>query len=600
MYAPCASTFTVPAPEVQPEHHYLPQETLDFIKTCYPEAGFLGNITLCCKGRYMRRMATVNVARLHDYLSQAHISKARDYYIARNPSSNMQRTSESMSSLLNIVIDIDCHRKKIDPYSNRENLDKIVHALTADWFLDEVIPSPNYVHYTGRGIQLWWTLEPNIASECYRAKYSKVTEFFMACIEKTLSAIPEGRMYQLDRIASANAVGLVRIPGTYNTRSTKKHQTEITCLDTMPHNLHRLYDSIITPDTPKKFYKMGSAQDAAALCQSRLRMLESLRDYRSAPIGNESRDKLSFVYYCTARISCSHEDAYQALIDFNKGFRQPMREMELRNVICTARKKASADIYKFKNQTLIDFLDISPDEQVFIGLTESAGHARSKNAARDEKRRENKVKRDKKIISLHRKGFSYRAIAEALRLDRRTVAKAISACLEAAKTEDEPSEKSKAKPCGDVCNAKPSLGGKDKPCTGETLCKVKLPSKDIRPDKAAFSVQTTVSLRVRSSNANSYAAEKSISNEDYCATSLPRQISSCTQMDAYALHESHKRIRRCARRSLSSPYREKLSGQKRLSKTAHKGGTFLEEHKCNILREPDRSALGDGCDSPCG
>ena len=107
--------------------------------------------------------------------------------------------------------------------------------------------------------------------------------------------------------------------------------------------------------------------------------------------------------------------------------KQPMTEAELQHTVCSAARKGG---YKYTNARLIEFLDITPEEQDAIGLHPFTGvykpwsHAKP-NATRDAVRKARREGRDGQIIAMHRDGISQAETARLLNISRNTVAKVL-------------------------------------------------------------------------------------------------------------------------------------------------------------------------------
>ena len=120
-----------------------------------------------------------------------------------------------------------------------------------------------------------------------------------------------------------------------------------------------------------------------------------------------------------------HEEAMVRLRAYNSGFKEPMTEAELQHTICTAARKGG---YKYTNARLIEFLDITPEEQDAIGLHPFSGaykpwsHTKP-NATRDAVRKALRDDRDAKVIAMHKEGISQAETARKLGISRNTVAK---------------------------------------------------------------------------------------------------------------------------------------------------------------------------------
>ena len=161
-------------------------------------------------------------------------------------------------------------------------------------------------------------------------------------------------------------------------------------------------------------------QTAGAL---RVSQLIRLRNRRDNEVGSEMRDHFNFSVYNALRMSLSHENAMVRLQYFNSGFKQPMTARELENCICTAKAR---DGYNYTNEKLIEFLEITPEEQAAIGLFPAGRKRRAKsNASRDAARAALREDRDYRILELHKQGVSQAETARILGIGKNTVGRVL-------------------------------------------------------------------------------------------------------------------------------------------------------------------------------
>ena len=91
------------------------------------------------------------------------INKSQNYYLMANTVKRYTtRSSDNLFSLNNIVLDFDIHTN-ISRYEREQLLDEFVWRMKRDLFTTGELPTPNIVHYTGRGVQLWIHIESTSA-----------------------------------------------------------------------------------------------------------------------------------------------------------------------------------------------------------------------------------------------------------------------------------------------------------------------------------------------------------------------------------------------------------------------------------------------------
>ena len=417
----------------------LPESTFAWYDVHFPVSSFNGRINVGRRrddGYGVLRLYMSDRAAVRGFLEEMHVSQKLDYYITANTVSGVDRRLEDLFSLNNIVIDVDCHS---------EDSEATVEGLLWRIRRDMPFPTPNSFVQTGRGLQLWWSLVP-LHSKC-RPYYEEVRDYFMKRLSSLIDEYPdELDGFTVDSSASRNLVGYYRLPGTVNTKTGTEVMMELVREE--PYLLQDLEKWVWaekkaekTKAKPKQamsqpyqaedpFSGQYKASDVRLLRGYhtlgffRMRQLIQLRLLRDEQIGEETRNNLCFIAYNAMLPALGHDKAYEKLQQFNAGFKKPMEEKELEAVICSAKDKGG---YRYSNKKLIEFLEITPEEQRRIGLFEPTEEfspmvAISLNPSRDAARRLQRSDRDEKILRLAKTGLKKRAIAESLGIDRETVA----------------------------------------------------------------------------------------------------------------------------------------------------------------------------------
>lgn len=416
-------------PKEQKNHRYLPDETINFVETVF-DPTYNGKVTIYCAegGNKFKSVVTLPISEAPSFLRKMHISKNRGYYITRNCTVDNKRRLDHLFSLQNIVIDIDCHRKGTDHNLMEEKLIEGLRALQTDYFLDGMMPAPTAIVYTGRGAQLWWSFDAQYAP-CYREKFDRLRDYWVELVTNSFISRSELSLLSVDQRASKNDVGLARLPGTYNLATGA--QTRLWLLSDTRCDFHRWYDSVPTDanwrsKTANQQDQLQSTDKTKSIGLARMAALSALRDYRDHPAGEEQRDIFCLLFYSAVKMAGFSDDtAWEKLSAFNDGFKEPLTQTKLRNVICAAKKNNG---YKFRTATIIEWLDITAEEQQLAGLFAApSGQRKGKHDARDRKRKAARTRRDNKVISLFRDGLNMSAIARIVGICRATVKKIIDA-----------------------------------------------------------------------------------------------------------------------------------------------------------------------------
>lgn len=429
----------IAAPRKQTRHNYIPREIDRWLNVHFGDQSFNGRVFIGHRkhGGGVYTMTARSLSELRPYVMMVHASQRLDYYITANTVSGVNRTVDGLFGLQNIVIDIDCH--EMDKQSAAPFLiQKFIWRCERDLWSATELPRPNSIVYTGRGVQLWWAIEPCHAS-C-RFYYDKIKTGLIDRFELLLNEYEEDlEGLQIDHAASNNPVGYFRLPGTYNTTAKRYGTFEV--LSEKRYNTHELA-GYITPlprterrtEAPKPSQSVPMQEcDIIVLHNNystganRVMQLIKLRNLRNNEVGAETRNNLCFSVYNALRMSYNHDEAMERVRAYNEGFKRPMTERELEHTICSAKRKGG---YKYTNESLIELLDITPQEQDIIGLHPFNGtykpwsHAKP-NATRDAVRKARKDDRNDKIIALHHKGVSQAQTARILGISRNTVARVL-------------------------------------------------------------------------------------------------------------------------------------------------------------------------------
>ena len=394
-------------------------------------------------------LVTGDIGVIGEFLKSMHISGHLDYYITANSFSGIERKADSLFSLHNIVIDIDAHSTGDagdtfntlgDP--DNDSLGSLIWRLTGELFDNPSFPSPSAIIRTGRGLQLWWHIVP-MSIKCvpwFKEIHYTLILALKQFIDDYQSDFPA---LQVDGAASQNLVGYFRLPGTINTHASAPATIEQ--FTPITHNTHDLikWAKQWKQDNPPTKAQVPEPQEnfSGRYSQSEIYILKNLytsaffrvnqiiqlRIFRDNDIGEETRNNMCLIVYNALLPALGHDKAWDKLLSFNEGFKQPMTERELHQTIDTSRKKNG---YRYKNETLIRFLGITNEEQKAIGLYVPAGPYSpftriTPNASRKASHKTVTADRNAKIRALKEKGVSNTKIAKELGVGRNTVSAAV-------------------------------------------------------------------------------------------------------------------------------------------------------------------------------
>lgn len=373
---------------------------------------------------------------LRDFLQQMYIRPEYDYYITANSVFGVKRNLDSLFSYHNIVIDVDYH---VETRGEWDDTYFLSEEFIFRFFRDKPvqIPKPTSIVHTGRGLQLWWSIIP-VHKSC-KPYFDEVRSHFIEEIQKILDEYTILDGFSVDRGASCNDVGYYRLPHSVNTKVGKMATVEISSdkptfvLQDLVVKVKELVPSTKTTRSRDLQFTSDFAdhevfilKNVQTLAFFRMRQLILLRKTRNSAVSMETRNNLNFLMYNTLLPAMGEEAAWQRLLVFNDGFKEPMTEEELGGVIVSAKEKGG---YKYSNKKIISFLEISPEEQEKIGLFESkidSSMRFSRNPSRNASRALVRQSRNDKVFKLWNSGMNIGEIATELGLSAPTVSKILN------------------------------------------------------------------------------------------------------------------------------------------------------------------------------
>lgn len=320
---------------------------------------------------------------LPDELS-SHLTQwtGEDIYLSQNTFYKPQRRIDNIKQLRTLYVDLDVYNLGLQP-------DWVLGKLEFEYF-GQVIPEPNAVIFSGRGLVLVWNIEPipYMAMPLWRA-----VENYFAEQLKELGADTK----------ATDPARIFRLPGTINSKSNVLVRAQYR--HTYRYDIHELqfdYLPELSP-SPKAKAKPGRKPKIIRLFNiqtlhlSRARDISKLVELRNGHVTNY-RETICFLYRYF--ICCWTDDPQRALedtLDLNSEFSHPLPVREVTMATKSAQKaweaksNAQADElakamgypgagYNLKNTKIIEWLDISPEEQRELSSIISPQEKRRRNA----------------------------------------------------------------------------------------------------------------------------------------------------------------------------------------------------------------------------
>ena len=291
-----------------------------------------------------------------------------DILFSLNPFRTMDRATRSNLFCIN-AIPVDVDYKKIKELKDLEP-HQVIKLLEMDFF-ESKIPTPNFVEY-GNQIRLIYSVET-----CYIPKFRDNVVTLARRISEVFSQ--ELKEYGAEK---QNLESYFRIPGSINT----KNGAEIKVFsydDSVRYTLNELQELWL--DELPKWYKKRKGRVKApkkvvklhnvySLNCNRLMDFEKIQSHLNSIGVTELRSRLCFLYrnyiliknkYQNGELkSEDYELAKEEMLKFNNNFNEPLRG----HIIESATRIVNYRQYLYKNETLIDFLELDYELCERLGL----------------------------------------------------------------------------------------------------------------------------------------------------------------------------------------------------------------------------------------
>ncbi len=315
--------------------------------------------------------------------SELSIWLGENVYFSQNTFYKPQRRIENIKQLRALYVDIDCHNLNYDPHW-------VVEKLNLEVFQDSV-PVPNLIIYSGRGLVCIWLIEP----VPYQALplWKAVQNYFYEQLE-----------YVGADKKSIDSTRVFRVSGSINSKNGKevvidyRHDYRYILRDLQAEYLPELIQK--QPKKTGRKSKIIRLHNVQNLHYARLLDLVKLAELRNYDLKGY-RELICFLYrYWGCCLSDDLEDSLQQMLEFNREFKEPLPEIEVikatRSAETAWRAKSDAKAneeamvkgypgagYNLKNATIINWLDITTEEQIHLRTIIDANEKRRRKRERD-------------------------------------------------------------------------------------------------------------------------------------------------------------------------------------------------------------------------
>lgn len=262
--------------------------------------------------------------------------------------------------------------------------------------LEKTIPIPNLIIDSGRGLYLIWLIEP--------VPYMELP-LWKAVEEYIYSQLKE---FGADRMA-LDPTRVLRVPGSINSKSN----TMVKILETNEyvHKLREIQTEYL-PDIPRHQKNKSSAPkkkgrpkkvvylfNERSLYLARITDLVKLCELRNYDLEGE-REMILFLYrYYLNYFFEDRQKALEDTLELNEMFVKPLLTKEVTKATESAEKvyKEKNKDYKYKNETLIELLQITEDEQKYMTTIISKNEYKRRDRVYQKNRYLEKLKLDGKM-----------------------------------------------------------------------------------------------------------------------------------------------------------------------------------------------------------
>lgn len=397
-----------------------------------PDSKYLGWVQFATltKDKKMVSLGYADFRNIREKAENLKINKSQDYYIMVNTVKQFTtRNQSNLFSLNNLVIDFDVH-SKLPAHEKELLLDEFCWRLNRDLFSTGELPTANAIHYTGRGVQIYWHLESTASSLLYL--YQRAIDYFAIIIREFLKEYPTlERHIEIDINASKNPIGLFRMFDTYNTKAKMPTATEI--YHDKALNLNELVKRLEQESEPVKAYlkrketikrryqkqelnndilKEEKTGGFSALHYKRIKIIEEL--VRINPDRTGSRNIFLFLAFNSARQIYPCNSAKKVCRKINNSFSEPLKNIDY---IFKQEK-----VYQIKNETFFEKLGVTEEELINTGRYEMSRPNITRDLERNIRKQEQLMKKDmaKKLLL---SGCKQKEVAERTHLSLSTVAR---------------------------------------------------------------------------------------------------------------------------------------------------------------------------------
>ena len=302
-------------------------------------------------------------------------------YITLNTFYKPCRRLECIKELNFVYIDLDYYKTK---YTKEQ----VIMNLESNYF-NKIIPATNYIIDSGRGLALLWNINkvPSQALPLWKA----IQEYLYHQLKE----------FGADRQA-LDATRVLRVPGSINSKS----KTVVSIIDEYDYiyDLREIQKEFLPELKPKEKKKgrpkkINYVYRERSLYYARIQDITKLCELREYDLRGH-REIILFLYrYYLCSFTEDVQKALGDVLELNGMFTYPLKENEVIRATRSAEKcyLDKNKEYKYKNDTLIELLEITEIEETYMTTIISKNEYKRRHREREKNRYLEKLKADGKI-----------------------------------------------------------------------------------------------------------------------------------------------------------------------------------------------------------
>ena len=302
-------------------------------------------------------------------------------YITLNTFYKPCRRLEYIKELNALFIDLDCYKTKFTK-------EQIIMNLEANYF-NKKIPTTNYILDSGRGLGLLWLINkvPSQALPLWKA----IEEYLYNQLKE----------FGADRQA-LDATRILRVPGSINSKS----KTVVSIIDEYDYiyDLREIQKEFLPELKPKEKRKgrpkkINYVYRERSLYYARIHDITKLCELREYDLRGH-REIILFLYrYYLCSFTEDTKKALEDVLELNSMFISPLKENEVIRATRSAEKcyLDKNKEYKYKNETLIELLEITEYEETQMSTIISKSEYKRRDRVYQKNKYQRKLKSEGKI-----------------------------------------------------------------------------------------------------------------------------------------------------------------------------------------------------------